>query len=136
MLVLGATGWMGVARLVRAQFLQQRELDFAAAARAIGAGNARVILRHILPNAMAPVIVAATLRVGDTILLEAALSFLGLGITPPTATWGNIVNDGRVHLLGAWWITTLPGLAIVTTVVCFNLVGDALRDALDPRRCA
>ena len=132
-LVLGATGWMGVARLVRAQFLQLKELDFAQAARAIGAQSHRIVFRHLLPNAMAPVIVAATLRVGDTILLEAALSFLGLGVTPPTPTWGNIVSDGRSNLAGAWWIATLPGLAIVLTVVCFNLVGDALRDALDPR---
>jgi peptide/nickel transport system permease protein len=92
------------------------------------------MFRHLLPNAMAPVIVSATLRVGETILVEAALSFLSLGVRPPTATWGNIVGDGRNALHDAWWIATFPGLAIVLTVVCFNLVGDALRDALDPRQ--
>jgi peptide/nickel transport system permease protein len=131
--VLGATGWMEVSRLVRAQFLQLKQLDFATAARALGLGRARIIARHLLPNALAPVIVAATLGVGSTILTEAALSFLSLGVKPPTPTWGNIVSDGQGALSDAWWIATLPGLAIVATVICFNLVGDALRDALDPR---
>jgi peptide/nickel transport system permease protein len=132
--VLGATGWMEVSRLVRAQFLQLKELDFATAARALGLKRPRIIRRHLLPNAMAPIIVAATLGVGGTILVEAALSYLGLGVKPPTATWGSIVSEGESVLSEAWWIATIPGLAIVATVVCFNLVGDALGDALDPRR--
>ena len=133
-IILGATGWMGVARLVRAEFLRLREMDFALAAQSMGFSRPRIMFRHLVPNAMAPVIVSATLRVGDTILVEAALSFLGLGVKPPTPTWGNIVNDGSDALHNAWWIATLPGLAIVVTVVCFNLVGDALRDAMDPRQ--
>lgn len=133
-LVLGLTGWMGVARLVRAEFLRLKALDYATAARALGFSRPRIMFRHLLPNAMAPVIVSATLRVGETILVEAALSFLALGVKPPTATWGNIVDDGRSVLATAAFIATFPGLCIVVAVVCFNLVGDALRDALDPRQ--
>ena len=131
--VLGATGWMGTARLVRGQILSLKEQEFVQAAHALGLKTRRVIFRHILPNAMAPIIVTATLRVGSTILVAAALSFLGLGVQPPTASWGNIINQGRDNLLGAWWIATFPGLAIVFTVVAYNLFGDGLRDALDPR---
>jgi peptide/nickel transport system permease protein len=131
--VLGATGWMGVSRLVRAEVLSLRERDFAVAARALGLGGGRIMFRHLLPNAMAPLIVDATLRVGDTILTEAALSFLGMGVQKPTPSWGNIVEGGQEWLNEAWWIATLPGVAIVAVVACFNLVGDALRDALDPR---
>jgi peptide/nickel transport system permease protein len=131
--VLGATSWMGVARLVRGQILSLKEQEFVQATRALGLPAARVIFRHVLPNTMSPVIVAATLMIGDVILTEAALSFLGLGVQPPTASWGNIVNQGRDNLLGAWWIATFPGLAIVLTVVSYNLLGDGLRDALDPR---
>jgi peptide/nickel transport system permease protein len=131
--VLGATGWMGTARLVRGQILSLKEQEFVQAAHALGLKTRRVIFRHILPNAMAPIIVTATLRVGTTILVAAALSFLGLGVQPPTASWGNIINQGRDNLLGAWWIATFPGLAIVFTVVAYNLFGDGLRDALDPR---
>lgn len=131
--VLGATGWMGTARLVRGQILSLKEQEFVQAAHALGLSTPRIIFRHILPNAMAPIIVTATLRVGSTILVAAALSFLGLGVQPPTASWGNIINQGRDNLLGAWWIATFPGLAIVLTVVAYNLFGDGLRDALDPR---
>lgn len=131
--VLGATGWMGTARLVRGQILSLKEQEFVQAAHALGLSIPRIIFRHILPNAMAPIIVTATLRVGTTILVAAALSFLGLGVQPPTASWGNIINQGRDNLLGAWWIATFPGLAIVLTVVAYNLFGDGLRDALDPR---
>jgi peptide/nickel transport system permease protein len=131
--VLGFTGWEGTARIVRGQFLQLREQEFVQASRALGYGDARIILRHILPNALAPIIVIATLGIGTTILLEAALSFLGLGVQPPTASWGSMVNDGRDAMITAWWISTFPGLAIVLTVVSFNLLGDGLRDALDPR---
>jgi peptide/nickel transport system permease protein len=131
--VLGATGWMGVSRLVRAEFLRLRELDFTTAARALGLSPRRVMFRHLLPNAAAPIIVDGTLRVGSTILTEAALSYLGSGVQAPQPSWGNIVNGGSAYLHSAWWIATLPGLAIVFTVMAFNLVGDALRDALDPR---
>lgn len=131
--ILGATGWMGVSRLVRGQFLTLKELDFATAARALGISSSRVMFRHLLPNAMAPVIVNGTLIVGGTILTEAALSFLGYGVQPPDPSWGTIVHGGAEVLHDAWWIATLPGLAIVFTVVAFNLLGDALRDALDPR---
>jgi peptide/nickel transport system permease protein len=131
--VLGVTSWMGVARLVRGQILSIKEREFIQATRALGIPHTRVIFRHVLPNAISPVIVAATLMIGDVILTEAVLSFLGLGVQPPTASWGNIINQGRDNLLGAWWIATFPGLAIVLTVVSYNLLGDGLRDALDPR---
>jgi peptide/nickel transport system permease protein len=131
--VLGLTGWEGSARIVRGQFLSLREQEFVQAAKALGYADWRIILRHILPNTLAPIIVIATLGIGNVILLEAALSFLGLGVQPPTASWGSMVNDGRDAMITAWWISTYPGLAIVLTVVAFNLLGDGLRDALDPR---
>jgi peptide/nickel transport system permease protein len=131
--VLGLTGWMGTARLVRGEVLSLREREFVQAARALGMGDWRIIFRHVIPNTMAPVIVSATLGIGQTILTEASLSFLGLGVQPPTPSWGNMVSDGRDALVNAWWIATFPGLAIVITVVAFNLLGDGLRDALDPR---
>jgi peptide/nickel transport system permease protein len=133
-LVLGLTGWMGTSRIVRGQVLAVKEMEFVTAARVLGFGRPRILVRHILPNILTPVIVAATLGIGNTILAEAALSFLGLGVQPPTASWGNMVASGRDSMLDAWWITTFPGLAIVFTVMAFNLVGDGLRDALDPRR--
>ena len=132
-LVLGLTQWPGTARLVRGEVLSLREQEYVEAARALGFGRARIILRHLLPNVLAPVIVAATLGIGNTIVLEAGLSFLGLGVQPPTPSWGTLVADGRQNLIGAWWVATFPGLAIVVTVLAFNLVGDGLRDALDPR---
>lgn len=131
--VLGLTGWMGVARIVRSQVLSLKEQDFVAAARALGMSNARIIFRHLLPNSLAPVIVYASLAIGSTILAEAGLSFLGIGVPPPTPTWGTIVNDGRDYLRDAWWITFFPGLMIAITVMSFNLLGDGLRDALDPK---
>jgi peptide/nickel transport system permease protein len=131
--VLGLTGWMGTARLVRGEVLSLREREFVQAARALGMGDGRIIFRHVIPNTMAPVIVSATLGIGQTILTEASLSFLGLGVQPPTPSWGNMVADGRDALINAWWIATFPGIAIVLTVVAFNLLGDGLRDALDPR---
>jgi peptide/nickel transport system permease protein len=131
--ILGATGWMGVSRLVRAEFLKLKRLDYAQAAKSLGFGQARIMFRHLLPNSMAPVIVNATLLVGNTILVEAGLSFLGFGVKPPDASWGNIIADGQGWLREAWWISTIPGLLIVFAVVCINLVGDALRDALDPK---
>jgi peptide/nickel transport system permease protein len=131
--ILGLTQWPQVARIVRAEVLSLREREFIQAGVALGYSRRRILFRHILPNALAPVTVAATLGIGDTIILEAVLSFLGLGIQPPTASWGIMVADGRSNLLGAWWVTTFPGLAIVLVVLSFNLVGDGLRDALDPR---
>ncbi len=131
--ILGLTGWMGTARLVRGEVLSLREREFVQAARALGMGDWRIIFRHVVPNTMAPVIVSATLGIGLTILTEASLSFLGFGVQPPTPSWGNMVADGRDALITAWWIATFPGLAIVVTVIAFNLLGDGLRDALDPR---
>ena len=132
-LAIGAVEWLTMSRIVRGQFLALREQEFVQATKALGYGPARIIFRHILPNSMAPIIVVATLGIGNTILTEAALSFLGLGVQPPTASWGSMVSDGKDALINAWWIATFPGLAIVLTVVCFNLLGDAARDALDPR---
>ncbi len=131
--VLGLTSWMGISRLVRGQVLSLKEEEFVLAARALGFQHKRIILRHILPNALTPIIVNATLRIGGIILVEAALSFLNLGVEPPTASWGNIIYGGKDYLSTAWWISTFPGFAIVLTVISFNLVGDGLRDALDPR---
>jgi peptide/nickel transport system permease protein len=131
--VLGLTLWPGTARIVRGEVLSLREREFVQAAEALGYPKRRIILRHLIPNALAPVIVAATLGIGNTIVLEAGLSFLGLGVQPPTASWGTMVSVGRDYLLDAWWLATFPGLAIVFTVLSFNLVGDGLRDALDPR---
>ncbi len=131
--VLGLTGWMGVARIVRGEVLSLREREFVQAARALGMNDGRIIFRHIIPNTLAPIIVYATLGIGNTILVEAGLSFLGLGVQPPTPSWGNMIADGRDALITAWWIATFPGLAIVFTVTAFNLLGDGLRDALDPR---
>jgi peptide/nickel transport system permease protein len=133
MAVLGFTQWPGTARIVRGEVLSLREREFIEAARALGFSRRRIILRHVIPNALAPVIITATLGIGNVIVLEAGLSFLGLGLQPPTPSWGSIVSDGRSYLLDAWWISTFSGLAIVLTVVAFNLVGDGLRDALDPR---
>lgn len=133
MVLLGLTGWMTTARVVRGEVLALREREFVLAAGALGASPARVAFRHLLPNCLAPLVVTATLGLGQAILVEAGLSFLGLGVPPPTASWGSMVNEGRHLLLEAPWITTFPGLAIVFAVLCFNLVGDALRDAFDPR---
>jgi peptide/nickel transport system permease protein len=133
MVVIGVTGWMDVARLVRAEFLTLKERDFVLAARASGAGNLRLIFRHVLPNSLAPVFVAATFGVAGAILAEAALSFLGLGVQPPNPSWGNILTLGKNNIEIAWWLSLFPGLAILVTVLSYNLVGEGLRDALDPR---
>ena len=132
-ITLSFTGWMGVARIVRSQVLSLKEQEFILAAQSLGLSNLRIIFRHLAPNTLTPVIIAATLRIGSIILTEAGLSFLGLGVQPPTPSWGNIINEGRDSLLNYWWISTFPGIAILTTVVCFNLIGDGVRDALDPR---
>ncbi len=132
-ITLSFTGWMGVARIVRSQVLSLKEQEFILAAKSLGLSDMRIIFRHLAPNTLTPVIIAATLRIGSIILTEAGLSFLGLGVQPPTPSWGNIINEGRDSLLNYWWISTFPGIAILTTVVCFNLIGDGVRDALDPR---
>ena len=133
MAVIGLTGWMGVTRLVRAEFLALKEREFVVWSQAIGATGFRVIWRHILPNAMAPVLVAMTLGIPAAILTESGLSFLGLGVRPPYATWGNILNDGKEVIELAWWLSVYPGLAILVTVLSYNLLGEGIRDALDPR---
>jgi peptide/nickel transport system permease protein len=133
MIIIGLTGWMGVARLVRAEVLSLRERDFVVAARAIGASHTRIIFRHILPNAMSPVFVSATLGVAGAILTESALSFLGIGVQPPVPSWGNMLTSGKDYLEFAWWLSLFPGVAILVTVIAYNLVGEGLRDALDPR---
>lgn len=133
MAVIGVTNWMDVARLVRAEFLTLRERDFADAARAIGVSNSRLMFRHILPNALSPVLVAATFGVAGAILTESGLSFLGLGVQPPDPSWGNILTSGKDNIEIAWWLSVYPGLAILITVLSYNLVGEGLRDALDPR---
>jgi len=133
MIVIGLTGWTGTARLVRAEFLTLKERDFSIAARALGARNASIIFKHILPNAMAPVLVSATLGVAGAILIEASLSFLGLGVPPPAATWGNILFQGREYVIDAPWLTVFPGFAILFTVLAFNLLGEGFRDAIDPK---
>jgi peptide/nickel transport system permease protein len=133
MIVIGLTGWMGVTRLVRADFISLKERDFVLAARSVGAGDLRIIFRHILPNAMASVLVTATLGVAGAILTESALSFLGIGVQPPTPSWGNILTAGKDNIDIAWWLSFYPGLAILVTVLGYNLLGEGIRDALDPR---
>lgn len=133
MMVIGLTGWMGVARLVRAETLSIREMDYILAARCIGCSNTRIIFRHILPNAISPVLVSATLGVAGAILTESALSFLGIGVQPPTPSWGNILTSGKDYIEFAWWLSLFPGLAILVTVLAYNLLGEGIRDALDPR---
>jgi peptide/nickel transport system permease protein len=134
MVVLGVTGWTGSARLVRGEFLKLREAEFTDAARALGLRDSRIIFRHLLPNALSPVLVAATFGVGGAILTESALSFLGLGVPAPTASWGEILDQSRHYMgRGVWWLVVYPGLAISITVISFNLVGDGLRDAMDPK---
>jgi peptide/nickel transport system permease protein len=132
-LVVAFTSWMGVARLVRASFLSLREKEFVEAARAQGVANRRLIVRHILPNALSPIIVAATLRVGAAIITESGLSFLGFGVQPPTPTWGNMLQHAQSEMDYAVWTSVFPGLFIFITVIAVNYIGDGLRDALDPR---
>jgi peptide/nickel transport system permease protein len=133
MVVIGITSWMDVARLVRAEFLSLKEKDFVSAARAVGASDKMLICKHILPNALSPVFVAATFGVAGAILIESGLSFLGLGVQPPDPSWGNILTAGKDNIEVAWWLSLFPGFAILTTVLSYNLVGEGLRDALDPR---
>jgi peptide/nickel transport system permease protein len=133
MIVIGLTSWMSVARLVRAEFLSLKEREFVLAAKALGAGDMRIIFGHMMINSMAPVFVSAVLGVAAAILVESALSFLGIGIQPPIPSWGNILTLGKDNIEIAWWLSVFPGLAILITVLSYNLVGEGLRDALDPR---
>ena len=133
MVIIGLTSWMRVTRLVRAETLSVRERDFIAAARLAGARSGRILLRHVLPNVMAPVLVSATLGIAGAILTESALSFLGLGMQPPMPSWGNMLLEGKQSLEIAWWLSLCPGFAILLTVLGYNLLGESLRDLLDPR---
>lgn len=133
MVVIGITSWMGISRLVRAEFLTLKERDFVLAAKSLGANDIRIIFRHILPNALAPVFVTATFRIAGAILLESGLSFLGLGVQPPTPSWGNILTSGKDNIEVAWWLSLYPGIAILIAALSYNLVGEGLRDALDPK---
>ena len=133
MIVVGLTSWMGTTRFVRAEFLSLRELDFVAAARVLGLGNFRIIFRHMMPNAIAPVLVSATIGIATAILTEAGLSFLGFGVPPPHATWGNILSDGKRFIFDAPWLTFIPGFAILVVVLSFNLFGEGLRDVMNPK---
>ena len=133
MIIIGLTGWMGITRLVRADFISLKERDFVQAARAIGASDFRIIFSHLLPNAMASLLVAATFGIAGAILTESALSFLGIGVQPPTPSWGNILTDGKDNIDIAWWLSLYPGMAILLTVLGYNLLGEGIRDVLDPR---
>ena len=132
-LLLGLTGWMPVARLVRAEVRTLATRDFVAAARVAGVGPLRLALRHLLPNALAPVAIEGSLAAASAIVAEATLSFLGLGLPPPTPSWGGMIADGRDVLASAWWVSVFPGLALAVAALAFNLIGEGLRDRLDPR---
>jgi peptide/nickel transport system permease protein len=133
MIIIGLTSWMGATRFVRAEFLSLRELDFVAAAKALGLSDFRIIFRHMMPNAIAPVLVSATIGIATAILIEAGLSFLGFGVPPPHATWGNILSDGKRFIFDAPWLTFIPGIAILVVVLSFNLFGEGLRDVMNPK---
>lgn len=133
MIVIGLTSWMGVTRLVRAEFLSLREREFVLASATLGARDYRLIFRHLLPNSLTPVIVSSVLGVASAVLVESGLSFLGLGVQPPQASWGNILTEGKEYIQFAWWLSFFPGMAILLTVLGYNLLGEGLRDALDPR---
>ena len=133
MVVIGLTSWMGVTRLVRAEFLSLSNREFVLASRSLGAKDARLIFTHLLPNSLTPIIVSSVLGVAGAVLLESGLSFLGLGVQAPQASWGNILTDGKEYIQFAWWLSLYPGMAILLTVLGYNLLGEGLRDALDPR---
>lgn len=132
-IIIGFLSWMGTARTVRSEVLSIREQTYVEAARSIGAGHARIIWRHILPNALSPIVVGVTLAVGNAIIIESSLSFLGLGVQPPTPTWGNMLQDGRSDMVNQPWLTLFPGLAILLVVLCVNYFGDGLQEALSPK---
>lgn len=131
--VLGLSGWAGYARIIRSSTLSLTEMEFVEASRCLGARPFVIVLRHLLPNVASPALVLSTLNLATFILSESAVSFLGLGVQPPQATWGGMIGDGRGHMYSAWWPTLIPGIAIVLTVFVFNYLGDAMRDAFDPR---
>ncbi len=131
-LVLAVSAWAGYARVIRSQVLILRAMEFIEAARAVGVEEGRILLRHMLPNVMSPILVLSTFQIARFILTESAISFLGLGIAPPASTWGGMIGEGRTYLYEAWWVTAFPGLAIATTVLIFNFLGDGMRDAYDP----
>jgi peptide/nickel transport system permease protein len=133
MVVIGLTSWMGVARLVRAEFLSLKEREYVLAAKALGASDVRIIFRHIMINSLAPVLVSAILGIAGAVLVESALSFLGIGVQPPTPSWGNILELGKNNIEIAWWLSVFPGLAILITVLGYNLLGEGIRDSIDPR---
>jgi peptide/nickel transport system permease protein len=133
MIIIGLTSWMGIARFIRAEFLSLRYREFILSAESIGSSVSRIIIRHMLPNSLAPVLVSAVLGVAAAVLVESSLSFLGLGVQPPDASWGNILTLGKSNIEIAWWLSVYPGLAILITVLGYNLLGEGLRDALDPR---
>ena len=134
MVVIGLTSWMEPARLVRAEFISIKEREFVTAARALGASDGRIIFKHILPNGLSPILVSATMGIGGAVLIESGLSFLGLGVQPPTPSWGNLLSSGKDNIEIAWWLSAFPGLAILITVLGYNLLGEGIRDALDPRQ--
>ncbi len=133
MIVIGLTSWMGVTRLVRAEFLSLRNREFVLAAQTLGAKDVRLIFTHLLPNSLTPIIVSSILGIASAVLVESGLSFLGLGVQAPQASWGNILTDGKEYIQFAWWLSLFPGLAILITVLGYNLLGDGLRDAFNPR---
>lgn len=133
MIVIGVTSWTGIARLVRGEFLKLRDQDFVTSSRALGASTLKIIVRHILPNSLSPVLVSVTFGIASSILIESSLSFLGFGVQPPTPSWGEILSQSREFIDIAWWLMFFPGLAIFLTITAFNLVGEGLRDAVDPR---
>jgi peptide/nickel transport system permease protein len=133
-LLIGSTGWMGASRVIRAEILSLRQREFAIAAQGLGLSPLRLYTRHLLPNALTPLLVILALQIGETILLESTLSFLGVGIAAPHPSWGNMISDGRGATLALWWVPLFPGLALVSTLLGFNLLADGLRDALDPRQ--
>ncbi|MDC0422683.1 ABC transporter permease [Methylophilaceae bacterium] len=133
MIVIGLTSWMGVTRLVRAEFLSLRGREFVMASEAMGSSDIKIILLHLLPNSMTPIIVSSVLGIASAVLVESGLSFLGLGVQAPTASWGNILTDGKEYIQFAWWLSLFPGLAILLTVLGYNLLGEGLRDILDPK---
>lgn len=134
MIVIGLTNWMGIARLVRAEIMSIKNKEYVLAAKAMGFPNRRIIFGHVLPNSLSPVYVVATLGIGGAILTESALSFLGIGVQPPTPSWGNILTQAKDNIEVAWWLSLYPGLAIFLTVMGYNLLGEGLRDIFDPRR--
>ncbi len=133
MIIIGMTSWMGISRIIRAEFTQNREKDYVLAAKAAGASDFYIMFSEILPNAIAPILVSATLGIAGAILIQASLAFLGIGIMPPTASWGGMLSRGKTYIMTAWWLTLFPGAAILLTVLSFNLIGEAVRNALDPR---